>query len=154
MNTVENEIQKKIETFVKELDLLIRKSTLEALRNVLEAGGTSAPARGRARAPRAPAARPARRGRRPAAAVAAASETIAAHVRANDGQSVSEIASATRTALPVAKKALASLVRSGTVKKTGQKRGTRYHAGSGRARPAAVKKTAGRGKKRKVRGKA
>lgn len=156
MNTIEKEIQERIEAFVKELDFLIRKSTLEALKSVLDTGGgAAAPERRRGRAPRAAAATAApRRGRRPAANVAAASEAILAHVQANDGQSVSEIAAATGTALPVAKKALASLINAGALKKSGQKRGTRYHAGSGRARPAAASKKTKKRAKRKARSKA
>jgi hypothetical protein len=148
MNTIESEIKARIETFVQELDLLIRKSTLEALKSVLATNGTAfaSPTRRRGRPAGSGASKGARRGRRPAANVEAASDKILSHVQSNDGQSVSEIAAATGTPLPVAKKALSSLLNAGAVKKTGQKRGTRYHTGSGRARPAAARKTKKRAK--------
>jgi hypothetical protein len=148
MSTVQAEIRERITKFVEELDALVRKSTLDALKNALGATGTITPARRRGRPAGAAKVAGARPGRRPAANVEAASEAILAHVKANDGQSVSEIAAATRTPLPVAKKALSSLLGAGALKKTGQKRGTRYHAGSGRAAAAAPKATRKKAKRK------
>jgi len=68
-----------------------------------------------------------------------------AHVQANDGQTVGEIAKAAGVAPKAAKKAIIGLLASGALRKTGQKRGTRYHVGSGKA-PA--RETAKRGKRR------
>jgi hypothetical protein len=154
MSTVQQEIHEHISKFVTELDALVRKSTLEALKEALGATGTITPVPRRGRPARATKATGARRGRKPAANVEAASEAILAHVKANDGKGVSEIAAATRTPLPVAKKALSSLLSAGAVKKTGQKRGTKYHVGSGRkprgAKKATAKKTK-RGGRRKAR---
>lgn len=85
-------------------------------------------------------------GRRGSVNVDEAAAKIAAHVQANDGQGISAIADATGVALPVAKKAAGQLIAAGTLKKTGKKRGTVYHVGSGR-KPR-VKKAAKRGKRK------
>jgi hypothetical protein len=137
MSTVsQSQIKNRIAEFVQELDLMVRRSTLEALQGVLTNG--SRPAR---RGPGRPAAvRPGpatgRRGRRPAD-LGDATAKIVSHVKANDGQGISAIAAATGLALPVAKKAAVRLLAEGALKKSGEKRGTVYHVGSGR--PARAK---------------
>lgn len=142
VNPIENQIKDRISSFVNELDLLVRKSTLEALKAVLAGGGeVPAPVRGT---------RPARatggRGRRRSANVEEAAGKVLAHVQANDGLGISAIADATGIDLKTAKKAAIHLLASGALKKSGQKRGTVYHAGSGR--PARKAKAGKRGKKR------
>jgi len=150
-NVIESQIKDRISSFVTELDLLVRKSTLEALRGVLANG--AAPRRGRsAGSGRGP-------GRSKGSArggnVDEAAQAIVAHVQANDGQGISAIADATGVALPVAKKAAIQLLSSGQLKKSGQKRGTVYHVGSGRTPAAArrakrAKRAKGRGRKAKA----
>jgi hypothetical protein len=148
-NAIEAQIKDRIATFVSELDLLVRKSTLEALQGVLATG--AAPARrgrpaGSGRGP----GRPKGSGRG-SANVEEAAAKIAAHVQTNDGQGIGAIAQATGIALPVAKKAAGQLLSSGALKKSGQKRGTVYHVGSGRpARATKAKRRKGRGKKAKA----
>lgn len=140
-NQIQSEIQNRITAFVSELDQLVRRSTLEALQAVLANG--AAPARR---------GRPARAGRGPgrprgsSGNVDEAAAKIAAHVQANDGQGIGAIAEATGIALPVAKKAAIKLLAEGGLKKSGQKRGTVYHVGSGK--PARAKAGKRRGKKR------
>jgi len=131
-------IKNRISEFVTELDLLVRKSTLEALKSVLSNG--AAPARvGRpANLVRGPG-RPKGSGRSKVN-LEEASGKIVTHVQANDGQGISAIADATGVDLKTAKKAALSLIASGTLKKSGQKRGTVYHVGSGRAPRKASKK--------------
>jgi len=142
---IESQLKERISSFVSELDLLVRKSTLEALQGVL-ANGSVAVRRGRpAGSGRGPG-RPKGSGRG-SVLVEDAAAKIAAHVRANDGQGISAIAAATGVPLPVAKKAALQLLASGTLKKSGQKRGTVYHPGTGRT-PVAKAKGAKRGKKR------
>ncbi|NOT29364.1 MAG: hypothetical protein HOP15_02820 [Planctomycetes bacterium] len=137
-NHIENQIKERIVTFVHELDVLVRRSTLEALKSVLD-GGSSTPAR---RGPGRP--------RGGGSAVGGnVTSAIVEHVRSNDGQTVGEIAAAVRAAPKLVKKAIIQLLGSGALKKTGQKRGTRYHIGSGTPAPAAVKK----GKRGKRKGK-
>jgi hypothetical protein len=132
-NAIEAQIKSRISEFVQELDLLVRKSALEALQGVLTNG--AAPAR-RGRGPGRP---------RGSGNVDSAASAIVAYVGANDGQGVSQIAAGSGVALKLAKKVIAKLIASGQLKKTGQKRGTVYHIGSGRAPRA---KTGKRGKRR------
>ena len=132
-NPTEAQIKNRISEFVQELDLLVRKSTLDALKGIL-ANGSAAPRRGRPAG-----AGPGRpRGRRPAD-LGDATAKIVQYVKANDGQGISAIAAGTGVALPVAKKAALRLLAEGALKKSGERRGTVYHAGSGR-RTKAVKR--------------
>jgi len=142
-NATETQIKSRIAEFVTELDHLIRKSTLETLQGVLANG--DAPARrgrptGSGRGP----GRPKGSGRT-SGNVDEAAAKIVAHVRSNDGQGIGAIAAGTGVALPVAKKAAIRLLAEGTLKKSGQKRGTVYHVGSGRAPRA---KAAKRGRRK------
>jgi len=136
-NPIEARLKDRIQSFVTELDLLVRKSALEALRGVLT--GDAAPGRrGRPRG------RPAA-----SASVEGAAESILSFVRSNDGQGVREIAAGTGVQLKAAKKVVGQLLASGQLKKSGRRRGTRYHVGSGR-KPRAVKRGKRRGKKAKA----
>jgi len=140
---IESLIKDRITAFVSELDLLVRKSTLEALQSVLSSGGARAP-RARATKGRGPG-RPKGSGR--SANLEEASAKIVAHVQANDGQGIGAIAGATGLDLKVAKKAAGALLSAGQLKKSGQKRGTVYHLGSGRPSGAAKAKGPKRGKR-------
>lgn len=141
-NPIEAQIKDRISSFVQELDKLVRKSTLEALRGVLDTSAGPA-RRGRPAGRRGPG-----RPRANAANVEGAAESILAHIQANDGQGVSQIASATGTALPAAKKAIGKLLAAGQISKSGQKRGTRYHAGRRAGRMMRAAKRTKRGKRR------
>jgi len=141
-NAIEAEIKQRIAEFVAELDLLVRRSTLDALRGILDNG--SAPAR----AGRPAGARPGPRGRRRSADVEGASQAILAHVQANDGQGISAIADATGVDLKTAKKAATHLLSTGQLSKSGERRGTVYHVGSGKAAAGAGGRRGKRGKRR------
>ena len=146
-NPTESQIKDRIAEFVQELDLLVRKSTLDALKSVLAGGGGEAPApfrRGRPKGSGRGPGRPKGSGN-----VEDAAAKIVAHVKANDGQGISAIADATGVALPIAKKAAIKLLAEGALKKSGQKRGTVYHVGSGRAPAKARKVGKRRGRKAK-----
>ena len=141
-SAIESQIKNRISEFVTELDQLVRKSTLEALHGIL-ANGSAPVRRGRpGKLVRGPVRA---RGRRPAD-LGDATAKILEHVRANDGQGISAISDATGIDLNTAKKAAIRLLAEGALKKSGQKRGTVYHVGSGR--PARAKKAGKRGKKR------
>ena len=73
-------------------------------------------------------------------------------MKANDAQTVGDIVTAVGAKPAAVKKAIKGLLASGALKKTGAKRGTRYHVGSGRA-PAKAKK-AGKRRGRKAKRKA
>lgn len=142
-NPTESQIKNRISEFVTELDILVRKSTLETLQGVLTNGAGPA-RRGRpAGSGRGPG-RPKGSGRASGNVDEAAAKLVA-HVTANDGQGIGAIADATGVALPVAKKAAMKLLASGQLKKSGAKRGTVYHVGSGR-KPRA--KAAKRGRRK------
>jgi hypothetical protein len=128
-NATEAQIKNRIQDFVAELDKLVRRSALEAVTGVLGNGATTQARRGPGR----PAGK--RGPGRPRGAGSAKVDEIAAaipsYVASNDGQSVSQIAAGIGAPLPAAKKAIAQLIDSGTISKSGERRGTRYHAGSG-----------------------
>ena len=138
-NAIEAQIKERIQTFVQELDLLLRRSTLDSLRSVLEGRGAAPARRGRPRG-------------RAARARSGSSEGLAgkikAHVRSSPGQTVGQIAQAIGGSPVAVKKAIKSMLGEKQIRKTGQKRGTRYFpAGAGRL-PGVVTKRARRGKRR------
>jgi hypothetical protein len=126
---IESQIKERIQAFVSELDVMVRKSTLEALRDVLQGGGAG----------------PARRGRgRPAGggSTEGLAEKIASHVAANAGQTVGEIVAATGARPAAVKKVIKAMLSDKAIRKTGKKRGTRYFPpGAGRL-PGAVARRA------------
>ena len=146
-NAVEARIKDRISSFVTELDKLVRQSALEAVRGVLDTGGM-ATRRGRPVGSGRPMGTAGRGPGRPrgstSAKVQEVAQAIQAHVASNDGQSVSEIAAAVGAPLPVAKKAVAQLLADGGISKSGERRGTKYHAGGGSPSSAS---TASRGKR-------
>ena len=142
--TIEAKIKESIQAFVQELDLLVRRGTLDSLRQVLD----GQPARrGRPRGRRGP-------GRSPAAA-AADSSKVAGHVRANPGQTVGQIARGLGVKTKTLTKAIKTMLAEKQLRKTGQRRGTRYFPpGAGRLPGAVARKTrakrGGRGRKAKA----
>src|SRR5437867_2084937 len=133
-NPIETQIKNSIAEFVQELDLLVRKSTLDSLRSVLE-GRAARARRGR------PPGRPAGTGSSNGLAT-----RIGSHVRANPGQTVGQVAQAVGGSPAAVKKAIKSMLAEKQIRKTGQKRGTRYFPpGAGRL-PGAVAKRAKRRK--------
>jgi hypothetical protein len=117
-----DEIRGRIERFVQELDSLVRRQTLDALKAVL--AGETAAAR--------PAAKRGRPGRRAATPPAELTAKVLDFVRANDAQTVSQIGVAVGASAKDLRKVLMPLMEQGQVHTTGQRRGTRYHAGAGK----------------------
>jgi hypothetical protein len=126
----ELQIKSRIAEFVQELDSLVRKSALESLQGVLGNGGARPARRGPGR-PAKIVTGTGRRGRQPAD-LGDATAKIAGYVKSNDGQGIGAIAQGTGLDLKVAKKAALRLLAEGGLKKSGEKRGTVYHVGSGR----------------------
>jgi len=120
-------LKSRIESFVQELDLLVRQSVLDTLKGVLGQGGTASSGKKRGRPV---GSGKGRRGRRPVDLGDALAKMVS-YVKANDGQGVSAIAAGTGLDLKVAKKAALQLLAAKALKKSGKKRGTVYHLGTG-----------------------
>ena len=134
--TIEAQIKERLQAFAQELDLLVRRGTLDSLRSVLEGGGASA-RRGRPRG----------RGRAPAASADGFASRIAGHVKANPGQTVGQIVLAIRASSGAVKKTIKSMLAVKAIRKAGEKRGTRYFpAGAGRLPGSSRKRRAKRRK--------
>lgn len=127
-------IKSQIESFVQKLDLLVRQSVLDHLKDVLGAAGGGGVAAPRKRG-RPVGSGKGRRGRKPAD-LGDALQKMVEYVQANDGQGISAIAAGTGIDLKVAKKAALQLLAAKALKKSGERRGTVYHVGSGNV-PAA-----------------
>jgi len=133
----QDQLKARIDSFVQELDLLVRQSVLETLQAVLGTGGGAVLAPKKRGRPAGSGKGPGRpRGRRPAD-LGDALQKVVAYVQANDGQGISAIAAGTGIDLKVAKKAALQLLATKALKKSGERRGTVYHLGSGQAPKAA-----------------
>ncbi len=122
-----DEIRARIDKFVQELDLLVRRQTLDALKAVLS-GDSPSP---RASTSAAPAR--ARRGRRGAALSPETTGQVLASIQGagEAGISASDIGKALGASSKDLRKVLQGLAAEGQIHTTGQRRGTRYHAGAG-----------------------
>ncbi len=144
-NSIEARIQERLQAFVKELDLLVRRGTLDSLRDVL----------GEGRPARAPRPRGRRRGKPSGSPVDGFTPRIAAHIRSNPGQTVGQIAQALGARASALKKAIKDMLAGKQVRKTGQRRGTRYFPpGPGRLPGRAVRKARKRRARRRRKAKA
>ncbi len=148
-NALEAEIRSRLEVFATELAGTIRQAALESVEGAL-GGADAAPARrprGRPRGSttrRKPGRKPAVvRERSPSVSAESLAPRVLAHVKGNPGQGVTEIASALGARSDAVKPVLAALLAAKEIRKTGQRRGTKYHlrgsAGSGGPRKAARK---------------
>jgi len=125
-----------IQSFVAEISSLVRVAALEAVRDAL--GGGASPARrgrpvGSGRKPGRPA-KAARRGRparRSAEDVDALAQRMLAYVKANDGKRLDEIAKALGMDTAELTGPSQMLLETKAVKRSGQRRGTKYHVGGG-----------------------
>jgi len=124
INQSASEIRARIDKFVQELDVLVRRQTLDALKAVL-GGGDGAP-----RASAAPARARGRRGRRAAAVSPETTGKLLEIIQAGEGVSVSELAAQTGSSSKDLRKPLQALIAEKKIHMQGQRRGTRYHAGS------------------------
>lgn len=156
---VEAEIRACVDTLVADLTEIVKRSTVEAVLAAVS-GSLEAPTpkRGPGRprksaAPKAPAS--GKRGRRSSAAVTKTTEAALAFVTANPGCTVGDIGAGVGTSTKELRLPLQKLLADGQLRTTGQKRGTRYHAGGAKKqaakKPAAKKRVV---KKRATRKKA
>lgn len=131
------EIQNLINDFAAQLSQLVRESTLEQIRSVLE-GGPRSPARGTARGTTRGGStrnvkvvrlgRAKKGGRRSAEDVSAMGETLLDYVRKNPGQRGEQIAKALRTDVGTMRLPMKALIGARKVKTKGQRRGMTYFA--------------------------
>lgn len=123
---IEQEIKKRIDAFVTELETLIRTAAVES---VAQALGSTRPTRTAPPAARATAPRPRGRtgGKRDPKLIAALVDRVGTYIKQNPGQGVEAIArgmklSTRELGLPITK-----LLAAKTIKKKGQKRATKYY---------------------------
>lgn len=138
---ITSQIDARVQSFVAELTTLVRAAALDAVQGVL--GGSATPARRGPGRPRGPGkktaaktmkARPARRAkgaRRSSEDVDATAAKFLAFVKANDGKRLEEISKGLGIHTADLKLPAQKLLAAKSVKTTGQKRGTKYHAGGG-----------------------
>jgi len=162
MNTnTDSALRNLIENFTRDIQAAVRASLVDDLRSVL--GGVPAKrGPGRPRGPKpgkrgpgrpAKAAKGGRRGR-PAQVDAGLNDRVLGAIRAQPGRSVSALADGLGMKSDAIKRPITQLLASGSIRKTGQKRGTLYFAGKGSTAVAAsaggARKKAGRKAKAKA----
>ena len=130
-------LRARVESFVAEMEELIRESALEAVQEALGMAGTASVRRTPTRA----SAMPGKRIRRSADGLAQIGASILDHVRANPGQGVEAISAALGMTSKELRRPIQMLIADGKLKTKGQKRGTTYFAGRGGSKPAAKRKT-------------
>lgn len=137
--SVQHEIQTHIAAFATELEQLVRRAAIEAVENALGQASTRGAASPRAAVARPAAVSPAaakptapakrrKGGKRDPKEIDALTDRLAAFIKANAGKRVEEIGKALTTptkdlALPIVR-----LLANKTIKKSGQKRSTKYFA--------------------------
>ncbi len=174
--TIDASLRAQIGEFLVRVDSLVRRAALAAVQDAMAEGAPAPTRRGRRRrgarktrrassarkATRAQkSARPARsrRVRRSPADLDKLASTILAYVRSHPGSRLEEIGRGLKRPTSVLKRPAARLLADGQVRTEGQKRGTRYFAGGGRARRKRAKarrkaaRTARRGGARRKGGK-
>ena len=153
-STLESEIRSRIEALATELAGMIRQEAIASVEAALGGDGAAPARRGRRRGPGRPRGsstkkaasrrgpgRPkgsgrgprrkagrGRPGRPPSAAVTELTTKVLAQVKSKAGQGVAEIAKALKVGVDRVKPVMAKLLAGKQVKKTGQKRGTKYRA--------------------------
>lgn len=148
-NSIQSEIQARVEAFANDLIALIQASALEVVQGALGASGGVTRGRGSRGAIASFAAPSGGKGqKRDPQVIVAITAKLAAHIAKNPGQRIEEIGKALGTptkdlTLPVKK-----LIESKQIKTKGQRRATTYFpAGGGGGGGGAAKASSGRGKK-------
>jgi hypothetical protein len=141
-SSLDHELRSKIDAFLGELSTLVKRSALDSVHAAL--GNGVAPARRGPGRPRGTAKASSRAssagGKRTSEQVDATAARIATFVRANPGARLEQIASGLNTSSKELKLPVIKLLGAKTLKKTGQKRGTKYFVGAGKARAKAKRK--------------
>lgn len=148
--TIEREIHARVEAFVAELTVLIRRAALES---VTQALGTGAPQRAAPVAPRPKRTRAAASssgGRRSPKQLASTRDALSAHVAANPGQRMEEIKKALGLTTAQLRRPMTQLLAAGAIRREGEKRASRYFAGeeAAPAKKRAPRRSKSRGRKK------
>jgi hypothetical protein len=133
-STLDAQIRERIESFISQLSELIKRAAVDSVREAFGSEAALATARRRPGAPRKKAMR--RRGpgsRRSSADVDSTAEALLNEVRSNPGQGINELSASLGISPKELRLPVLKMIGDGRLKTTGQKRGTKYHAGSGRA---------------------
>ena len=132
---IDAEIRARVEAFVADLSGLVDEAALTAVQEAIAgagiAGTTTRKRSSKKRSTKKRASKKRstkKRGRRAAAPSAAALDKVHGWVKANKGCSVGAIAEGVGMAGPATKKAVAALLEAKRLRKTGQRRGTKYFA--------------------------
>jgi hypothetical protein len=129
---LDSELRSKIDAFVEELSLTVKRAALESVHAALsEAAGPGRRASMKVRVG-GPAAGPL--GKRTSEQVTAIADRIASYVRSHPGARLEQIASGLGTASKELKLPVIKLLGAKTLTKKGQKRGTMYFAGTRHAK--------------------
>jgi hypothetical protein len=134
-SALDTEIRSKIESFLGEITALVRKDALDSVREALGNGTT--PVRrgpGRPRGSMKSVASVGANGRRTSADVDATAQRLVTFVGANPGLRLEQIAAGLGVTTNELKLPVIKLLSSKVLKKTGERRGTKYFAGNGRSR--------------------
>jgi hypothetical protein len=152
-STIDTAIRHEIDQFLTTISGLVRQAAVEAVKEALGATGPSVatPARrGPGRPRKAPAGttptKPGKRGRRSAADVEQVAGQVLAYVQGHPGERLEEIGRGLKVDTAGLKGPIKVLLGTGRLRTEGQKRGTKYFAGAGKAAAKAGRKKAGRRK--------
>ena len=152
--STDRQIRSLVDTFVTDIADLIREEALATVREALGDGvpapvrrGPGRPRKKKAKATRRKTGRRVRRSSEPVDAEAARALT---YIKTNDGCSVGDIGDALGLSTKDLRLPLQKLLGNKEVRTTGQKRGTKYHAGGGRGPAKKKKATRKKAAKRKT----
>jgi hypothetical protein len=159
-NTLDQDIQARIQSFLTELSTLVRRAALESVEEALAGGGgavrrgpgrprASSVERGPARPPQVGVTKSGRRPRRSTEDIKSIAARVFAYVQSNAGQRLEEIGRGLKTDTDILKRPLVRLVAEGKLRSEGAKRGTKYFTtgGGNRATKGKSNRRAKRGRK-------
>jgi hypothetical protein len=132
--SLDQEIRSRIDAFLSDVTLLLKRAALESVRAALGEAGRARRGPGRPPLGSGGRKRGGKRGKRSSAEVADMAERVLEYVRKNDGSRLEEISRGMGLASQELKLPVAKLLDGRQVRTTGRKRGTKYHAGKGGAK--------------------
>jgi hypothetical protein len=149
--TIDTAIRSQIDQFLVSISSLVRQAAVEAVREALGAtdGNVSGSARrGPGRPRKVHAGKPGRRAKRSSADVQAVGAKVLSYIKGNPGSRLEEIGRGLKVDTAGLKLPVQGLLAAKSVRTEGQKRGTKYFAGSGKAPGASAARKAGKSGRR------